>query len=93
MSKSRFLKLGSLFAALLMVFSLAAIGSAEARMGGSFGSRGMRTFQSAPITGISPNIIAPGSCARGKHRRVGRSGAMFGGWCGASAPAGQKPAS
>ena len=33
----------SVFAAMLVAFSLTAVGTAEARMGGSFGSRGMRT--------------------------------------------------
>ncbi|HTJ56805.1 MAG TPA: TIM44-like domain-containing protein [Devosiaceae bacterium] len=59
MSQSRFLKLGGVFAALLMVFSLAAAGAAEARMGGSFGSRGMRTFSTAPVTRVAPNTVAP----------------------------------
>ncbi|HEY4200168.1 MAG TPA: TIM44-like domain-containing protein [Devosiaceae bacterium] len=59
MSNSRFLKLGSIGAALLMVFSLAAVGTAEARMGGSFGSRGMRTFSPPPVTRVAPNPVAP----------------------------------
>ena len=59
MFTSRFVKLGSLFAALLMVGSLAFAGAAEARMGGSFGSRGMRTFSSPSITQIAPNTISP----------------------------------
>jgi len=57
--KSRFVKLGSLFAALLMVGTLAFAGAAEARMGGSFGSRGMRTFSSPSITQVAPNTISP----------------------------------
>ena len=59
MFTSRFAKLGSLFAALLMVTSLAFVGAAEARMGGSFGSRGMRTFSSPSITTVAPNTISP----------------------------------
>ena len=59
MFTSRFVRLGSVVAALLMVFSLLAVSTAEARMGGSFGSRGMRTFQSAPTTTLSPSVVAP----------------------------------
>jgi predicted lipid-binding transport protein (Tim44 family) len=59
MTTSRFVKLGSLFAALVMVFSLVAVGAAEARMGGSFGSRGMRTFSAPSITRMAPNPVAP----------------------------------
>ena len=58
MMKSSFLKLGGLAAAMLMVASLAA-GPAEARMGGSFGSRGMRTFSTPSITRIAPAPTAP----------------------------------
>ena len=36
MFTSRFVRLGSVVAALLMVFSLLAVSTAEARMGGSF---------------------------------------------------------
>jgi predicted lipid-binding transport protein (Tim44 family) len=59
MLDSRFLRLGGLFAAVLMVASLSVVTTAEARMGGSFGSRGMRTFQSAPVTRIAPHPVAP----------------------------------
>jgi predicted lipid-binding transport protein (Tim44 family) len=59
MTNRKFLKLGGVFAALLMVASMLAVVPAEARMGGSFGSRGMRTFQSAPITRVAPNVVAP----------------------------------
>jgi predicted lipid-binding transport protein (Tim44 family) len=59
MLTSRFAKFASVVAAAVMVFSLAAAGSAEARMGGSFGSRGFRTFQSAPATNTSPFVTSP----------------------------------
>ena len=59
MTTSRFLKLGSALAALLLVVSLAFTGVAEARMGGSFGSRGFRTFSSPSITQVAPNVVAP----------------------------------
>lgn len=52
-------RLAGIFSALLLVFSMAAVGTAEARMGGSFGSRGMRTFQSAPTTMTAPRVTAP----------------------------------
>lgn len=58
MFKSSFLKLGGAAAALLMVMSLAA-GPAEARMGGSFGSRGMRTFSTPSITQVAPAPTGP----------------------------------
>ncbi|MCO6049144.1 Tim44 domain-containing protein [Mesorhizobium sp. RP14(2022)] len=42
-----------------MVFSMIAVDHAEARRGGSFGSRGTRTFQSAPATRTAPQQTAP----------------------------------
>lgn len=53
---SRFLVL---FAGLFLAFSMVAVDSAEARRGGSFGSRGTRTFQSAPATRTAPAPTAP----------------------------------
>jgi predicted lipid-binding transport protein (Tim44 family) len=53
------MRLAGFFAALLMVFSMVAVGQAEARMGGSFGSRGTRTFQSVPSTVTSPRMTSP----------------------------------
>lgn len=54
---------GTRFVALLSVFfvafTLASVDFAEARKGGSFGSRGTRTFQSAPPTRTAPNQAAP----------------------------------
>lgn len=49
------LRLGSLFASLLFVFSFVAVDYADARRGGSFGSRGFRTYQSAPATRTAPS--------------------------------------
>lgn len=47
-------------AALGMIVSLAAVDFAEARRaGGGLGSRGTRTFQSAPTTNTAPNTSAP----------------------------------
>ncbi|MBZ9674275.1 Tim44 domain-containing protein [Mesorhizobium sp. ES1-1] len=54
--KGRF---ATLFAGLLLAFSLVAMDHAEARRGGSFGSRGTRTFQSAPPTRTAPSPTAP----------------------------------
>lgn len=59
MFTSRFVKLGSVLAALLLVVSFAATGAAEARMGGSFGSRGFRTYSSPSTTTLAPSTIAP----------------------------------
>ncbi len=59
MFRFRSVRLVSLVAALLTVFSMMAVGQAEARMGGSFGSRGTRTFQSVPSTSTSPGFTAP----------------------------------
>ncbi|WP_274629507.1 Tim44 domain-containing protein [Arvimicrobium flavum] len=42
-----------------MAFSMIAIDHAEARRGGSFGSRGTKTFQSAPPTRTAPQQTAP----------------------------------
>lgn len=54
--KIRFL---AIFLSLLTVFSVATIDTAEARRGGSFGSRGTRTFQTVPSTNTSPSVTAP----------------------------------
>ena len=53
------MRLGALLASLLLAFSLVAVDHADARRGGSFGSRGFRTFQSAPATRTSPFRTAP----------------------------------
>jgi len=49
----------AIFLSLLTVFSVATIDTAEARRGGSFGSRGTRTFQTVPSTNTSPGATAP----------------------------------
>jgi predicted lipid-binding transport protein (Tim44 family) len=59
MFASRGFRLASLLACVVMAFSMISIDQAEARRGGSFGSRGTRTFQSAPATHTSPNVTAP----------------------------------
>ncbi|MEO6395473.1 MAG: TIM44-like domain-containing protein [Devosia sp.] len=59
MFSSRGFRLSALLATLVMAFSLVAVDTAEARRGGSFGSRGMRTFQSVPATPTSPGVTAP----------------------------------
>lgn len=55
MFASKGFRLTALFASLLMVFSMVAVDTAEARRGGSFGSRGTRTEFSVPATKTSPN--------------------------------------
>jgi predicted lipid-binding transport protein (Tim44 family) len=52
-------RFATLLAALFLAFSMVAIDHAEARRGGSFGSRGTRTFQSAPPTRTAPAPTAP----------------------------------
>src|SRR6187402_554971 len=59
MFASRGFRLSALFVALLTAFSLVAVDTAEARRGGSFGSRGTRTFQTVPATPTSPAVTAP----------------------------------
>ncbi|MER8461462.1 Tim44 domain-containing protein [Mesorhizobium sp. M1396] len=56
---SRTSRFAVLFAGLFLAFSMVAMDHAEARRGGSFGSRGMRTFQSAPPTRTAPAPTAP----------------------------------
>ena len=56
---SRASRFAALFAGLFLAFSMVAMDHAEARRGGSFGSRGMRTFQSAPPTRTAPAPVAP----------------------------------
>jgi len=54
--KFRFL---AVLLSLVTVFSVATVDMAEARRGGSFGSRGTRTFQTVPSTNTAPNATAP----------------------------------
>ena len=59
MFASKGFRLASLFAVVLMSMSMVTVDQAEARRGGSFGSRGMRTQQMAPATPTSPTVTAP----------------------------------
>ncbi|RJT27873.1 hypothetical protein D3227_35265 [Mesorhizobium waimense] len=59
MSISRSSRFAVLLAGLFLGCSMVAMDHAEARRGGSFGSRGTRTFQSAPPTRTAPNPVAP----------------------------------
>ena len=59
MFASKGFKFSALFAALVTVFSMVAVDSAEARRGGSFGSRGFRTQRSIPSTQVSPRVTTP----------------------------------
>jgi predicted lipid-binding transport protein (Tim44 family) len=54
--KSRIL---ALLGTLMVAFTLVGADFAEARRGGSFGSRGSRTFQQVPATRTAPNTTAP----------------------------------
>ncbi|TIV98601.1 MAG: hypothetical protein E5V85_10715, partial [Mesorhizobium sp.] len=54
MSKSRTIKAASIFLVVLIALASVSIGTAEARMGGSFGSRGSRTFQAPAPTRTAP---------------------------------------
>ena len=59
MFASRGFRLSALFVVLLTMFSVVAVDTAQARRGGSFGSRGTRTYQTVPATPTSPGITAP----------------------------------
>ncbi len=59
MLASRAGRLTTLFAGLVLGLSMIAVDHAEARRGGSFGSRGTRTYQSAPATRTAPKPVAP----------------------------------
>ncbi|WP_420963010.1 TIM44-like domain-containing protein [Brucella sp. IR073] len=56
---SRAARIVTLLGGLFLAFSMIAVDHAEARRGGSFGSRGARTFQSAPPTRTAPQPAAP----------------------------------
>jgi predicted lipid-binding transport protein (Tim44 family) len=85
----------ALMSVLALTFSLAAVDYAEARRGGSFGSRGARTYQSAPATNTapaaapvqrsmtSPSTAAPAAGAAAAARPGARSGLFGGGFGGA----------
>jgi predicted lipid-binding transport protein (Tim44 family) len=59
MKLSRTPRIATLLAGLFLAFSMVAVDHADARRGGSFGSRGTRTFQSAPPTRTAPQQTAP----------------------------------
>lgn len=59
MFASRGFRLASLFACVVMAFSMISVGDAEARKGGSFGSRGTRTFAPPAQTQTAPAPTAP----------------------------------
>lgn len=59
MQLSRAWRWTSVFAAVFLAFSMVAVDQADARRGGSFGSRGMRTFQAPPVTRTAPTQVAP----------------------------------
>ena len=62
MLSSRKLRFAGAFAAIAMAFSMVAVDHADARRmggGGGFGSRGSRTYQSAPATATAPSAAAP----------------------------------
>lgn len=56
---SRSSRFAVLFAGLFLALSMVTADYAEARRGGSFGSRGTRTFQSVPPTRTAPHPAAP----------------------------------
>jgi predicted lipid-binding transport protein (Tim44 family) len=56
MIASRKTRLFSALAALAVAFTMVTVDAADARRGGSFGSRGGRTFQSVPSTATAPSI-------------------------------------
>jgi len=59
MQLSRTTRFAALVAGLFLALSMISVDYAEARRGGSFGSRGTRTFQSAPPTRTAPQPTAP----------------------------------
>lgn len=59
MFTSRGFRLSALLISLFLAFSTLSVSTAEARFGGSFGSRGMRTIQTVPSTKAVPTSIAP----------------------------------
>lgn len=59
MKLSRTTRFATLVAGLFLAFSMVAVDHADARRGGSFGSRGAKTFQQAPPTRTAPQPAAP----------------------------------
>ncbi|WP_152045922.1 Tim44 domain-containing protein [Aureimonas psammosilenae] len=56
MIASRKTRLLSALGALAVAFTMVTVDAADARRGGSFGSRGSRTFDSAPATNTAPSV-------------------------------------
>jgi predicted lipid-binding transport protein (Tim44 family) len=56
MVKSALSRVVLMLAMLIVAFCIVSLNPAEARMGGSFGSRGSRTFQAAPATNTAPSV-------------------------------------
>ncbi len=52
-------RLTALFATLVIAFSMVAVDAAQARRGGSFGNRGIRTERVIPATPVSPKVTTP----------------------------------
>lgn len=59
MFASRGFRLASLFACLVVTMSMVSVSDAEARRGGSFGSRGLNTFNRPAATNTAPAPTAP----------------------------------
>ena len=59
MVRTGWFRLTAMLAVLVTAFSLSAVGLAEARFGGNFGSRGYRTYQTLPKTPAAPSVTAP----------------------------------
>ena len=87
------LRLSAVLASLLLAFSFIAVDHADARRGGSFGSRGARTFQSAPSTSTAPSFspvqrsMTPGTASSAQPGMAGGAaqasrGGLFGGMAG-----------
>ena len=78
-------RIAAVVAALTMAFSVVLVDHAEARRGGSFGSRGTRTFQSAPATNTAPaaapvqrSMTSPAQTAGAATAATGARSGMFG---------------
>ncbi|HQZ13586.1 MAG TPA: TIM44-like domain-containing protein, partial [Devosia sp.] len=86
----RNLRLTALFVSLLAAMTMVTVDTAEARKGGSFGSRGARTQQSVPQTQTQPNATGPVTYSTtprptqqpGAAAAAGQRTGMFGGGIG-----------
>ncbi|MDB5538534.1 MAG: hypothetical protein JWQ89_261 [Devosia sp.] len=91
MFASKGFRISALLATLIMAFSLVAVDTAQARRGGSFGSRGMFTQRSVPATPAAPRVTPPvqRTMTNGTQQNANRVGApmarpsLFGGFGGA----------